>query len=232
MEINMTPSRLRVHDPGKKEDDMPEEPVTFPCEDFELEGILHLPDGKARGNMSVVVAHPHPMFGGSMENMVVRRICEAISSRGVRSLRFNFRGVGASGGFHNRGGGGVDDVLSAMGYMRGKRKKAPVGLAGYSFGASMAVLAARKDKSVKRIACVALPLGLINLGPAEFPKGQELLLIAGNSDTVAPVSELRTFAEMSKGRARLEVLRGADHFFGGKMGVVAKLVADFLVGDV
>lgn len=211
---------------------MPEEPVTFPCEDFELEGILHLPEGKARGNISVVVAHPHPMFGGSMENMVVRRMCETISSRGVRCLRFNFRGVGASGGFHNRECREVNDVLAAMEYMRGKIKKATVGLAGYSFGACMAVLAARKDKSIKRIACVALPLGIIDLGPAEFPRGQELLLIAGNSDTVAPASKLKAFAEMSKGRARLEVLRGADHFFGGKMGVVAKLVADFLVGDV
>jgi len=210
---------------------MPEEPVKFPCEDFELEGILHLPDGRARRGISVVVAHPHPMFGGSMENMLVQRICEAIGSRGVRCLRFNFRGVGASGGFHNRGVGEVEDVLAAMRYMRGKGKKAEVGLAGYSFGASMAVLAARKDKRVKRVACVALPLGLVNIGPAEFPRGQRLLLIAGKSDAVAPAADLKTFADLSKGRARLEVLPGADHFFGGRTGFVGKLVADFLVGE-
>jgi hypothetical protein len=209
---------------------MPEEPVTFPCKDFELEGVLHRPDGRARPGLKVIVCHPHPVFGGSMENMLVRRICETIAGRGVECLRFNFRGVGASGGFHNGGVAEVGDVLAAIKFMRGNRGKTKVGLAGYSFGASMAFLAARRDKGIKRIACVALPLRLMDMGPLRFPAGQQVLLIAGKRDNVAPASALKDFAERSMGRAKLEVLPGADHFFGGTMQIVGELVADFLVG--
>jgi hypothetical protein len=209
---------------------MTEETVTFPCEDFELEGVLHRPDGRARPGLKVIVCHPHPVFGGSMENLLVRRICETIAGRGVECLRFNFRGVGASGGFHNGGVGEVGDVLAAIKFMRGKNGKTKVGLAGYSFGASMAFLAARRDKGIKRIACVALPLRLMDLGPVTFPASQQVLLIAGKSDRVAPASEMMAFAQKSKGRAEIEVLPGTDHFFGGKMQAVSELVANFLVG--
>jgi len=208
---------------------MIQQEVTFACEDFELEGVLHIPEGKVRKTLKVVVCHPHPVFGGSMENMVVQRICEAVAERGVEALRFNFRGVGASGGFHNGGVGEVEDVLAAVRYLRKGRKTVKVGLSGYSFGASMAVLAAKKDKAIERVATVALPLRLIDVGapPTKRPK---ILLIAGKSDLVAPISELEVYAKGSKGNAKLEPIPGADHFFGGKMQLVGKLVADFLVG--
>jgi uncharacterized protein len=203
--------------------------VTFACEDFELEGILHIPDGKVRRSLKVVVCHPHPVFGGSMDNMVVQRICEAVAERGVEALRFNFRGVGASGGFHNAGVGEVKDVLAAVKYLRNGKKSLKVGLSGYSFGASMAVLAAKKDKTIERVATVALPLRLKDVGPPPT-KRPKMLLIAGKSDLVAPISELEVYAKASRGNAKLEPIPGADHFFGGKMLQVGKLVADFLVG--
>ena len=207
----------------------PQEEVTFECEDFELEGVLHIPEGKVRRTLKVVVCHPHPVFGGSMENILVVCICEAVAGRGVEALRFNFRGVGASGGFHNGGVGEVGDVLSAIRYLRKGRKTVKVGLAGYSFGASMAVLAAKKDKTIEKVATVALPLRLIDIGPPPT-KRPRILLIAGKSDLVAPISELEFFAKASKGKALLEPISGSDHFFGGKMQFVGKLVADFLVG--
>lgn len=225
----MSAALFPVLDPAE-ERKMPEEPVTFTCGDFELEGVLYKPEKRERTGISVVVAHPHPMFGGSMESLLVRRICESINERGVRCLRFNFRGVGASGGFHNGGVAEVEDVLAAVRFMRGKGKKAKVWVAGYSFGAAMAVLAARKDRSIKRIACVALPLRLIDLGPAEVQKGQELLLISGGIDTVAPTSDMTAFVERSEGRASIVVIPGADHLFGGRMQQVGRLVAEFLVG--
>jgi uncharacterized protein len=206
-----------------------QEAVTFACEDFELEGVLHIPEGKVRKTLKVVVCHPHPVFGGSMENLVVQRICEAVAERDVEVLRFNFRGVGASGGFHNGGVGEVKDVLSAINFLRKGRKTVKIGLTGYSFGASMAVLAAKKDKAIERVATVALPLRLIDIGPPPT-KRPKMLLIAGKCDLVAPVSELERYAKASKGAAELEPISGADHFFGGKMQLVGKLVADFLTG--
>lgn len=206
-----------------------QEAVTFECEDFELEGVLHRPEGKVRRTLKVVVCHPHPVFGGSMENLLVVRICEAVAGRGVEALRFNFRGVGASGGFHNGGVGEVEDVLAAVRYLRKGKKTVKVGLAGYSFGASMAVLAAKKDRTIEMVATVALPLRLIDVGPPPT-KRPKLLLIAGRSDLVAPLSELEVYAKSSKGKALLEPIPHADHFFGGRMQLVGKLVADFLVG--
>jgi len=208
---------------------MSHQAVSFECEDFELEGVLHIPEGKVRKTLKVVVCHPHPVFGGSMDNMVVQRICEAVAQRGVEALRFNFRGVGASGGFHNAGVGEVKDVLAAVKYLKKGSKTLMVGLSGYSFGASMAVLAAKKDKTIERVATVALPLRLKDVGPPPT-KRPKMLLIAGNCDMVAPISELEVYAKGSKGAARLEPIPGADHFFGGKMQLVGKLVADFLVG--
>lgn len=207
-----------------------QEAVTFACEDIELEGVLHIPEGKVRRTLKVVVCHPHPVFGGSMDNMVVQRICEAVAERGVEALRFNFRGVGASGGFHNGGVGEVEDVLAAVRHLRNGKKTVKVGLSGYSFGASMAVLAAKKDKTIERVATVALPLRLIDVGPPPT-KRPMMLLIAGRSDLVAPISELEVYAKCSRGSAKLEPISGADHFFGGKMQMVGRLVADFLVGD-
>jgi len=208
-----------------------EEPVTFPCGNLELEGVLYIPDDEEKGSARVVVCHPHPVFGGSMENMVIQRICGSIADNGARCLRFNFRGVGASGGFHNGGKDEVKDVLSAVKYMRGGKKTTKVVLAGYSFGASMALLAACKDRAIKKVACVALPCGLFDVSPCTGPKGPKVLLITGNNDPVAPIADLSKFIEGSGSRVRLEPIPGTDHFFGGKMQAVGRLVADFLVGN-
>ena len=93
----------------------------------------------------------------------------------------------------------------------------------------MAVLAAKKDKTIERVATIALPLRLKDVGPPPT-KRPKMLLIAGNCDMVAPISELEVYAKGSKGAARLEPIPGTDHFFGGKMQRVGMLVADFLVG--
>jgi len=207
------------------------EEVTFPSGRIKLEGVLHLPDGRARNGLAAVVCHPHPLFGGSMDNLVVVKMCEALAEAGVRALRFNFRGVGASGGDHSGGEEEASDVVSAMRFLKGRNGKVSVGLAGYSFGAGMALLAALGDIGVKKVACVALPARLLKVKvDLSKVKGLSVLLIGGSNDTVAPLDDMKAVEAGSKGKARLEVIQGTDHFFGGKTQVVGKLVAEFLVG--
>ena len=95
---------------------MRREHIAFPCGEISLEGVLHLPDGEGTFP-GVVVCHPHPLYGGDMENNVVITICQAMVARSVAALRFNFRGAGGSGG---QFGGGVkerDDVTAALDYL-------------------------------------------------------------------------------------------------------------------
>src|ERR1700719_3146739 len=113
---------------------MDEIQVSFRSGDLTLEGLLANPGG---GAPAAVVCHPHPMYGGSMYNNVVERILAAMWQAGYATLRFNFRGVGASDGEHDGGRGEVDDAAAAMTYLRSQPGVARSGavMAGYSFGA-------------------------------------------------------------------------------------------------
>jgi alpha/beta superfamily hydrolase len=117
-------------------------PVTFASDDLTLEGILHLPAGEPAPG--IVVCHPHPQYGGDMHNNVVDALCDTALAGGAVALRFNFRGTGGSEGSHDKGIGERNDVRAALAYLRdlpevdGNR----VALAGYSFGAALAVRAA------------------------------------------------------------------------------------------
>src|SRR6266540_978811 len=114
--------------------------VTFPSGELSLEGLLHLPEQTPAPG--IVVCHPHPMYGGDMHNNVVDAICDTAVAEGIAALRFNFRGAGASEGRYDNGVGEQDDVRAALTYLRGLPEvdSARVALAGYSFGAAVALL--------------------------------------------------------------------------------------------
>src|SRR3972149_8028021 len=92
--------------------------ITIPCGDIHLEGVAPLPSGSQRHG-SVVVCHPHPLYGGDMDNHVVEGLCVTLAESGVAALRFNFRGVGGSGGRYEEGGGQEEDVLAALAAAKG-----------------------------------------------------------------------------------------------------------------
>jgi len=135
---------------------MQEVQVTFRSGDLTLEGLLANPGGNAP---AVVVCHPHPLYGGSMYNNVVDAVLAAMWQAGYATLRFNFRGVGASDGEHDGGPGEVDDAVAAMAFLLaqpGVRREGAI-MAGYSFGAMVAVTAGYARADVARIVAVALP---------------------------------------------------------------------------
>jgi len=190
--------------------------VRFPAEGAEppvLEGELWLPDiaGPLAG---VVVAHPHPQRGGSMDNNVVMALCQGLQAAGIAWLRFNFRGVGQSEGEY---GGGVDerrDVLGALSFLAEQPRIAPgrVGLAGYSFGARVSLTVVEEAPQVRALLCVAPPLR--EPLPADAHPAYPFLVMVGDRDSVL-AEGVERYASYLPDPRRLQVVHGTDHFWRG-----------------
>ncbi|MFZ0676128.1 alpha/beta hydrolase [Candidatus Binatus sp.] len=192
---------------------MNETQVTFQSGDSMLEGLLANPGG---GAPAAVVCHPHPLYGGSMHNNVVEAILAALWQAGYATLRFNFRGVGASEGEHDGGPGEVDDAVAAMTFLLAQPGVGKEGAAmtGYSFGAMVALSAGYERDEIGRIVVVALPLAMAD---ARIPDGasKPILLVSGDRDSYSPVAGLQSLKSKIGDSARLEIIADADHFFGG-----------------
>ncbi len=206
--------------------------VSVPCDDITLEGLLHLPAGDPESRMAgpfpgIVVCHPHAEYGGDMYNNVVGALVRAALDSGFAALRFNFRGVGESEGAHAAGRAEPDDVKAACAFLAGQPEtdSGRVALAGYSFGALMALLAAT-DVSPSGLALVSLPTVAGALSPPEgdFP----LLLVSGDRDEYSDTAVLERLAEAAGERARLEVMPGVDHFWAGSDDRLIETAAAFL----
>ena len=199
--------------------------LVIPAGGLELEARLHLPDG-AGPHAGVIVCHPHPQYGGEMHNSVVVAVCDALCSAGIAALRFNFRGVGRSSGAYDGGRGEVDDARAAVAYLAGLPEidGARVGLAGYSFGALMALAAA--DASVTALALISPPLkGLDRSRIEAFPGA--LLLVAGDDDWVTPEGEFWELTRTLSRAAEAQIVGGADHSWLGYERELGALVAPF-----
>jgi hypothetical protein len=172
-----------------------------------------------------VVCHPHPLFGGTLTNKVVHTLARAFTDFGMPSLRFNFRGVGMSAGTHDEGRGEVQDALAAVCYCRERWPQARPWLAGFSFGAAVAV---RASSTVE-------PAGLIAVAPAVdrldiaavVPRCPWLVLIGDADDVVSPQRMLQ-WAQGLRPEPVTEVLAGAGHYFHGRLPELRERVTAFL----
>ena len=199
--------------------------VVFPCGEIQLEGILLLPEVK--GHFPVVVAcHPHPLYGGDMDNGVLLAVCSALEKHSIATLRFNFRGVGNSGGSYDEGRGEQDDVTAALDYLTTLQEidSRKIGLVGYSFGGMVADAVAMKDNRVKQLALISPVLeadGWTQLREYTLPK----LIIIGDEDTTIVFRPFRRFF----GDARqYQLIAGADHFWSGFEEQISDKIACFI----
>ena len=186
--------------------------VVFPCHDIQLEGELHLPEGKGLFS-AVIVCHPHPLYGGDMDNNVVTAVCFALVKSSIAALRFNFRGVGNSGGSHGDGIGEQDDVKAALDLLSTLKEidSQRIGLAGYSFGGMVAASVAINDNRVKQLALISPALnesGWMQLKKYALPK----LMLIGEADTSVP---FRPFQRLFGDAKQYQIIAGADHFCFG-----------------
>jgi alpha/beta superfamily hydrolase len=194
---------------------IPERPVTIGAATRPaLEGALALLPAAAAG---VVVCHPHPLYGGDMDSPVVLTATQAGARANLATLRFNFRGVGGSGGAWDEGRGEQDDVRMALSHLRGLlRPPARIALAGYSFGAAMAAAVAAGGESLAGLALIAPPLARLGLPAAPPAVDGPLLVVAGSADTYCPADALASLAAAWP-LATVTVIDGADHFFFGEL---------------
>lgn len=199
-----------------------ERPVSFAAGPLRLEGRLSL----APGSDAVIITHPHPLYGGELDNPVVAVLADAYQRRGYTTLRFNFRGVGASGGHYADGQGERDDVRAAASYLA-DLDKTVTDLAGYSFGAWVNLCLSPPLATVRRQLLVAPPVALLAFGEIAVPLA-ELRVIAGDRDDFAPLDSLRELLPRWHPTARLHVLPGTDHFYWNALERLAALVGAVL----
>lgn len=184
-----------------------------------LEGLFIA--GETLASDGAVIAPPHPLYGGSMDSPVVSELAWACTKAGIASLRFNWRGVGASTGEPSGDlGVGAADFGAALLQMA-RTVSGPLLAAGYSFGAGAALRAAAEQPRITRLLLVAPPPSLLDasaLGSGD----REVLILAGERDSLAPADALTELAQ-SAPRARLVRLAEADHFFAAGL---AQLTAE------
>ncbi len=201
--------------------------VEFHCGEFSLEGILALPEGTGPFP-AVIVCHPHPLYGGSMDNNVVDNVCEALTQASLVSFKFNFRGVGRSQGQFSHGIGEQDDVNAAISFVTTVREvdSNRLGLVGYSAGAGFALPLAFKDSRIKSLAGISPPLSMFNfdlLKSCLKPK----LVVSGSRDDFIPAGQFLEFCVSLPEPKECHTIEGADHFWWGYESILAAKVTAF-----
>ena len=201
-------------------------PVTFASDGLTLEGLLHLPE--ATPCPGVVVAHPHPQYGGEMRNNVVHALCRAASDVGAAALRFNFRGVGASEGAFDNGVGEQRDVAGALEYLRGLPEidGSRVALAGYSFGASVVLRAASGREDLSAVVAVSTPT--LHGREVELYLRAPALFVTGDRDEYCDGALLSEHRAQLGDDVTVVILPGVDHFWWGSDDRLIETVSGFL----
>jgi alpha/beta superfamily hydrolase len=198
-------------------------PITIAGPAGPIEALWKEPEGDRRG--SAVVAHAHPLHGGTMHFKVVFRIARALSRAGFGVLRFNFRGVGASAGIHDFGRGEREDFRAALDEAE-RRGGLPMIAAGFSFGSTIAIAAGEADARVTALVVAGLPAD--RWEPEEQDRIEKpALVISGGRDEFAEAARLRETVERRFVRARLDIVDGADHFLTGRLERLEESVHDF-----
>lgn len=209
---------------------MKERPVSFDCESLALEGLLAIaPSGVEAPGAGV--CHPHPQYGGSMYNNIVEAVLEALWAMGYATLRFNFRGVGSSQGEYGGGRGEVLDVRAAVSFLLGQPGVGRDGalLAGYSFGASVALRAGCEMREVAALVAVAPLAGMMDLSFVAGC-GKPVMLVGGDRDPYCPAARLEELRARVGGAASMRAIAGADHFFGGFESQLSAALRELLAG--
>jgi alpha/beta superfamily hydrolase len=174
-----------------------------------------------------VFAHAHPLYRGTMHMKAVYQASKALARIGVPTLRFNFRGVGASKGTHDGGPGEMDDYRAALRFMADRYPAVPLWAAGFSFGAWIAWNVALDDPRVDLLLGIGLPVNRFDFA-AVTSSDKAKVLIHGERDELIPVREIRRFYAQLREPKELVVIDGADHLLDGKTSELADAVEDLL----
>lgn len=186
-----------------------------------IEARLDAPAAAPRG--TAVLAHPHPLFGGTLTNKVVQTLARACVQCGWRALRFNFRGVGASAGTHDEGRGELQDMLAVI------EQTAPAGgplvIGGFSFGAfvaSHAVARLHGQRTIERVVLVGTAASRFEVAPVPAALHPRTLVVHGEQDDTVPLASVLDWARPQM--LPVTVVPGGEHFFHGQLPLLKSLV--------
>lgn len=183
----------------------------------QLEALLNT--GAEDAPYAALVAHPHPLGGGTMHNKVVYHTAKAFTHFGLPVLRFNFRGTGLSEGAHDDGRGEVEDVRAALDWLGSRYPRKPLLFAGFSFGSNVGLRACCGDSRIAGLIGIGLPVRAAGRNyHYEFLEGcgaVPKLFISGDTDEFSPRGILESFLVAAPEPKRVVWVGGADHFFAG-----------------
>lgn len=184
-----------------------------------------LPDGAAPKGVAVI-AHPHPLFGGSMSNKVVQTLARAFVQCGWQAIRFNFRGVGATQGVHDEGRGELQDLLAVIAHCA---PQGPLALAGFSFGAfvtSHAVRSLGPERAPEALVLVGTATTRFDVAPVPTELHPRTLVLHGEVDDTVPLADVMQWARPQF--LPITVIPGVEHFFHGQLPLLRNLVVRHL----
>jgi len=176
-----------------------------------------MPRGECRG--IALVAHPHPLYGGTMDNKVVTTLAKTFSRLGLAAFRLNFRGVGQSAGEFDQGIGETGDMLALADHARRELGNLPILLAGFSFGGYVQTRVLEQVEA-QRLVLVAPAVKRFEVGAVPA----DTLVIHGEQDEVVPLADVLDWARPQN--LPLTVVPGAGHFFHGQLNLLARIVSD------
>ena len=186
----------------------------------QLELAIDRPVGDALG--TAVIAHPHPLHGGTLTNKVVQTLARACVLAGWNAVRFNFRGVGQSEGLYDEGRGELDDLLAVI---RSQAADGPLCLAGFSFGAFVTSHAAARlhaSRDIQRLVLIGTAASRFEVAPVAGELHTRTLVVHGEHDDTVPLSSVMDWARPQS--LPLMVVPGGGHFFHGQLPLLRELV--------
>ena len=189
-----------------------------------IEALRDLPDGPSRG--VAVIAHPHPLFGGTMDNKVVQTLARAFVQCGWTAVRFNFRGVGSTAGEHD---GGVGETVDMLAVVATQASEGPLALAGFSFGsfvASRALSALWSARSIDKIVLVGTAASRFEVAVLPPDSHDRTLVVHGEHDDTVPLQSVFDWARPQS--LPVTVVPGGAHFFHGQLPLLKNLVVRHL----
>lgn len=202
----------------------PQGNLFIPAAHGRLEAILKEPAGEARG--AALVAHPHPLGGGTMHNKVVYRAAAGLTEAGLVTLRFNFRGVGASTGTHDEGRGEQDDVRTALDYLAENYPNQEITFAGFSFGSRFGLETVLDDSRVPRLISIGTPAEKYDYS---FLKActKPILFLHGDHDDIAPIAPAQKLYDSLTCEKEMIIFENCGHFFDKHLNELKEAVRDW-----
>lgn len=195
------------------------EPLAFAGPAGSIEGIVEDPAADSAPAACLVVCHPHPQHGGTMHNKVVTTLARAANDLGAPSLRFNYRGVGASEGSFDDGRGETEDAIAAVAVARQRWPQAALWLAGFSFGGHVALRAStRLDAAPAMLLTVAPAFTRHYAAPSAVPVPScPWLVVQGDADDVVSPADVLSWCAALQPPPQMAVLPGVGHYFHGRL---------------